>query len=132
MPGDLPRWLRASAASLALFVLLGAGQLLPAFHFAFVVHRVCAEHGELVHDAGPGPQASRSEGPAAVAGGDFSHQHEHCGLAVLPRTFGTAMAAADELVGSAGTSALSPSVSERAAHIAIELLAYAPKLAPPV
>ena len=57
--------LRAGAASIALFALVGVGHILPAFHFALVAHRVCAEHGELIHEAG----SDRAKAERAVKAG---------------------------------------------------------------
>lgn len=120
-----------SVASLVLFLLVGAGHILPAFHFAVVVHRVCAEHGELIHEVAPGASVRErgAEGPAIVAA-DASHQHEHCsGIAV------TGSAVAIAAPGSSGHAPLGSLTEtggiERRAFQGIALLAYAPKLAPP-
>jgi len=117
-------------ASLVLFVLVGAGHVLPAFHFALVVHRVCAEHGELVHGVERSSVRGREpDGPAIVGTAD-EHEHEHCGVAA-----GTGAGLAIAPSAAAGSTPLA-SVdlargAERGAHVGIALLAYAPKLAPP-
>jgi hypothetical protein len=117
-------------ASLVLFVLIGAGHVLPAFHFALVAHRVCAEHGELVHDVGRSSLRGREcEGPAFVAA-ERGHEHEHCGVAA-----GTGAGVALAASAPSGSAPL-PSVglargAERCAFVVIALHAYAPKLAPP-
>ena len=117
-------------ASLVLFMMAGVGHVLPAFHFALVVHRVCVEHGEMVHEVARAPARERElEGPAFV-GQESGHEHEHCGVAAGTGT-GVAIAAS---AASAGPSL--PIVglgrgAARSAHLGIALLAYAPKLAPP-
>lgn len=120
-----------SAASLVLFVLIGAGHVLPALHFALVAHRLCAEHGELVHEVAPAPAPdSKATGPALVAAAG-GHEHEHCGVPAVPAT-GVATIPASRCAARA-PAALQAAVAEgeRPAHLAVALLAYAPKLAPP-
>lgn len=87
---------------LALFV---AGELAASAHFAFVGHRVCAEHGELEHapvrhgDAGlHAPLAATdaehacaqdsARGAVLEAAGDAERGHDHCALGdrLAPRT----------------------------------------------
>ena len=118
-------------ASLVLFVLVGAGHLLPAFHFALVVHRVCAEHGELVHDmVRPTGPSREPDGPAFVATTESGHDHEHCGIAAGAGA--SLVIAASAVSGSASLQydgLTRP--AEHGAHVCIALLAYAPKLAPP-
>jgi hypothetical protein len=132
--------LRAGAASIALFALVGVGHVLPAFHFALVAHRVCAEHGELIHEGGSErAKAERSlkaaapeEGASVLQRSATVHEHEHCGVSAAPLTPGVAPRAradaftliARELDAATGRAA--------EAHVGIQLLAYAPKLAPPV
>ena len=125
-------WLRVSAASIALFALVGIGHVLPAFHFALVAHRVCAEHGELVHEAAPSADSpAPSDVPALVAGADARHEHEHCGVLALPGSFGVP-ASAPRAFEVPPREQLEPEPGcERPAHVDIALLAYAPKLAPP-
>ena len=131
--------LRAGAASIALFALVGVGHVLPAFHFALVAHRICAEHGELIHDGGPARvKAERSVKAAApdeatvVQHSSASHEHEHCGVSAAPVTAGVVPGVRGDaftLVGQELDAAVGRALD---AHVGIELLAYAPKLAPPV
>jgi len=130
-----------------LFALLGAGQVLPALHFVLVAHRVCAEHGETLH-AEPAHGADDSLSNGLVSGSSVSdpesteiqlksapalpeHEHEHCSVLGVTRSAGAALASA------AAGAALPPPweqfvrETERAAHIDVALLLYAPKLAPP-
>ena len=124
-------WLRMSAASLALFVLIGAGHVLPALHFALVVHRVCAEHGELVHEATRPPEHSRDPaGPALIGGAAAAHEHDHCGVAAVHGSGALPSVAAWVRVESPRDLAAAPN-GERAAHERLAPLSYAPKLAPP-
>lgn len=129
-PPRQPSGLWQSVASLVLFVLVGAGHLLPAVHFALVVHRVCAEHGELVHDVVRTSEGARELDGLAFVGTEGEHEHEHCGVATGT---GAGLAiAASPASGSAprASAGLAPG-AERGAHVCIALLAYAPKLAPP-
>lgn len=129
-PPRQPSGLWKSLASLVLFVLVGTGHLLPAFHFALVVHRVCAEHGELVHDvASSSVQRREPDGSALVAMAEDGHEHEHCGMAA--RTAAGLAIAPSAVSGSALQYAGVALGAERGAHRGIALLAYAPKLAPP-
>ena len=138
--------LRAAAAAIALFALLGVGHVLPALHFALVAHRICAEHGELLHDAAPEPSAeagsrssvpellfssSREPQPGVVAGQHAGHEHDHCGVLELPGSFGTAPSAAWREPTPPSEPVACVSTGERPAHVGIALLLRAPKLAPP-
>ena len=124
-------WLRLGAVSLVLFAALGVAQVLPALHFALVVHRVCAEHGELVHEPASVAREAAPVEASVVARDGVSHEHEHCEVLAAPGSFAALVPAAAE---AAAPGALSFSVGfgrARAAHMRIALLAYAPKLAPP-
>lgn len=136
---------RLAAASIALFAMLGIGHVLPALHFALVAHRICAEHGELLHEAAPQPPAesrsstpeesswgsARAAQPAVVAGGHAGHEHDHCGVLALPDSFGTAPSAAWREPVAPGEPVACASPGERPAHVGIALLLRAPKRAPP-
>jgi hypothetical protein len=127
-------WLRVAATSIALFALLGIGHVLPALHFALVAHRICAEHGELLHDAAPEPSAeaaSRSSVPELAAGQHAGHEHDHCGVLALPGSFGAAPSAAWREPSAPSEPVADASAGERPAHVGIALLMRAPKLAPP-
>lgn len=131
-----PTWLGISAAYLALFVLVGLQLVLPALHFTLVAHRLCAEHGELLHEAAGDERLEGASAPShdaalvpADAGG---HEHEHCGVLAVPQSVAA-------LGGDGAAAMVLPAPwavclpgGERAAHVEIALLAYAPKLAPPV
>jgi hypothetical protein len=125
---------RSLAAWVAFVVLLGVGHVVPALHFLFVAHHLCAEHGELVDVAAENVERAREKAPNQVsveAGSAGAHSHEHCGvlaLAPAPASSEASLGAvqrlpAGEVASSAGDA--------QAAHIGIELLLYAPKLAPP-
>ena len=131
MPALLRRstWLRRCAASIALFALLGVGHVLPALHFALVVHRVCAAHGELLHLAPTAEAPSRSGDvsliPRAVS------EHEQCGVLAMPGL--PALPASAPEIARPTHTAQSWVVLGRAltAHVGIDVLSYAPKRAPP-
>lgn len=144
MGQERPSALRSSAVAIALFVLLGIGHVLPALHFALVAHRVCAEHGELLHDASPRDatvqRALRSSRPSApttlgvllvAAGGADRHEHEHCGVLALPGSLGAPEALPSAACRLPAVRTTSLPGHERAAYAYIALLSYAPKLAPP-
>lgn len=122
---------RLVVASLALFAALGVAQILPALHFALVVHRVCAEHGELLHEAAPVAAPASPAEPALVARDGVSHAHEHCGVLAVPNTFAALVPAQAQAPALSGVAFAVLFGRARAAHVRIELLAYAPKLAPP-
>jgi hypothetical protein len=120
--------------ALMVLALFGAGHALPGLHHVLTPHVVCAEHGELTHsqDAGAHPAEPPSASDSLTASGEAAHAHEHCSLAGL---------AADPCPVVLGSSATRLPVQERAraplaeaerAHSSVELLALAPKLAPPV
>jgi len=125
---------RSLAAWVALLVLLGVGHVVPALHFLLVAHHLCAEHGELVDAATENVERAREKAPnqtSVDAGNAAGHSHEHCGVLALAPTPASPAASlgavlrlpAGEVAGSAGHA--------HAAHVGIELLLYAPKLAPP-
>jgi hypothetical protein len=129
------RW---RAFAFALTVVFGLAQALPVLHFVLVAHRLCAEHGEMLHAAEVDDAASHASdvrpGPAPetrlVASANEAHQHEHCGVVVSSHSHGVG------LTGPASTNAVLSQVtsadgSARTAHASIALLLYAPKLAPP-
>lgn len=132
MPGLLRRstWLRRAAASLALFALLGIEHVLPAFHFALVVHRVCAAHGELLHVAPaaepPSHSAEASLLPRAPS------DHDLCGVLAMPGLPAIPAGAPEVSRPVRGAEATLVLGHGRAAHVGIALLSYAPKRAPPV
>jgi hypothetical protein len=123
----------------ALVLLIGVGHVVPALHFLFVAHHLCAEHGELVDAVASAAGAESAESPREKAGASAAvcassaaaHSHEHCGVFAATRA-APALApapAADRLPPAVR---LPPSQGEaRDAHIDIALLHYAPKLAPP-
>jgi hypothetical protein len=129
-----PSRARSLAAWLGLALLLGVGHLVPALHFLFVAHHLCAEHGELVDATGESAEPAREKAgnsAAAYRAGAPAHTHEHCGVLALARASGAPASASGsvELVPSASVARARGEA--RDAHIDIALLDYAPKLAPP-
>jgi hypothetical protein len=152
-PTTAPQSSRSLIAWLALALLIGVGHVVPALHFLFVAHHLCAEHGELVDavlDAAPADAAGADsserprEGarvPERTAEGASSaavcisaadaHSHEHCEVfaatraaaALAPAPCCAQLLPAVEWVSPAGVAG--------EAHVGIALLHYAPKLAPP-
>jgi hypothetical protein len=109
--------------------------VLPVLHFALVAHELCAEHGALHHvEAKAADQSSRSPkgARALLPSVDAQHEHEHCGSvasAVERSLVPVAPRVSSELLAAR---VVSSEPAARAAHISLALLAYAPKLAPPV
>ena len=145
---QLPLRSRSLIAWVALVLLVGVGHVVPALHFLFVAHHLCAEHGELVDAVGgaggaestrekPGGSeraavGERAAGSAAVCvSGAASHSHEHCEVFAATRS-APAWAPAPAPPQLLPAMELAPSEAEaREAHVDIALLHYAPKLAPP-
>lgn len=149
------RHLFRSLLVLALFV---AGELAASAHFAFVQHRVCAEHGELEHGelehgqleqgqleqgqlelgqsqhaelaCGTPEDAEHAHGPVLTAGDADSADHEHCPLGdkLAPRTSPVAFRAQVAL-GVARPAPLAPRTDAFARAFPLHLLA--PKHSPP-
>jgi hypothetical protein len=123
--------------SLALSVVFGLAQALPILHFVLVAHRLCAEHGEMLHADGreeaashDGDARSADEQTRVVTSARESHVHEHCGVVVSAHSHGVGLgrpcgsgAPVAEVTSTRGDA--------RTAHTSIALLRYAPKLAPP-
>jgi hypothetical protein len=119
---------------LGLVLLLGVGHLVPALHFLFVAHHLCAEHGELVDASGESTEPVREKAgnsPASYRAGAPPHTHEHCGVLALAHASGAAVAASGRVGHGPALSVASARAEARDAHIDIALLDYAPKLAPP-
>ena len=129
-------WLGRLLAS-ALLVLLGAGQALPGLHHALVQHVVCADHGELTHDdheAAPAAERERADASesARPESNAEHHAHEHCAEPAI--TGNPSLAAAECRAVEFGSKRPLPAVAPRAerSQSSLDLLAFAPKLAPPV
>jgi hypothetical protein len=125
---------RSLAAWVALVVLLGVGHVLPALHFLFVAHHLCAEHGELVDAATESVGRAREKAPnqASVdAGSADGHSHEHCGVLAVVAAPALPVASSSVTQRLPAAEAVSVAAGARAAHVGIQLLLYAPKLAPP-
>lgn len=137
LAGSRVHWL---PAWLMLFALLGVGQVLPALHFVLVAHRVCAEHGETLH-AEPAREVSGSPVARASKSAEIElksapvlpeHEHEHCSVLGVARSAAAALASAPPGAPLPAPWERFVRETERAAHVDIALLLYAPKLAPPV
>jgi hypothetical protein len=122
----------------ALSVVFGLAQALPVLHFVLVAHRLCAEHGEMLHaDASepPAPHASADRSGSAdeqrlVASAGAEHTHEHCGVIVSSHPHGVRLLSPGGSCTSVSYRTSAAGEAKRA-HPSIALLAYAPKLAPP-
>ena len=136
---------RSLTAWLALGLLIGVGHVVPALHFLFVAHHLCAEHGELVDaadsvatdsvatrdQAAKGAAIAVSDAGARISSGAGAHSHEHCEVFAVTRA-APALAPVPSLAQLLPAVELSPSEGKaREAHVDIDLLHYAPKLAPP-
>lgn len=132
-------WIRALAA-LSLCLLGGQG-LLPSLHQSLVSHRVCAEHGELVEAHDPhgaaatlasGDSSAAQDGELTFRGVAESDHDEHCGCVLGTFLSGSEARRTDALV--LGAVELGATSKVAAADVAAspEILAFAPKLSPPV
>jgi hypothetical protein len=123
-------WIRAIAALAAL--LVAGDHSLASLHQILTVHEVCAAHGELVH-AGDAHDATAAHGSerAWESGAQAETEHHHCGTVPAAPLRAPAVAATNEC-------ALAPVVvvasfeSFESDHPTPDVLAYAPKLSPPV
>lgn len=149
-PAQSPARSRSLIAWLALGLLIGVGHVVPALHFLFVAHHLCAEHGELVDaadsvatdsvatesvatrdQAAKGAAVAVSDAGARISSGAGAHSHEHCEVFAVTRA-APALAPVPSLAQLLPAVELSPSEGKaREAHVDIDLLHYAPKLAPP-
>jgi hypothetical protein len=136
---QLPLRSRSWIAWVALVLLVGVGHVVPALHFLFVAHHLCAEHGELVDATSEAARAENAQGAREKAGssqavcrsGAAGHSHEHCEVFAATRA-APALAPVPAPAQLLPALELAPSQGEaRQAHVDIALLHYAPKLAPP-
>jgi hypothetical protein len=116
--------------------LLLVGTFVGKFHEAFVPHRICAEHGEIVEVSGsiaPRHQAAESSAHTPRISDSKSREtsHEHCGLAWFGRI-------QELLVDAQLAASLPPSQPQvsapceaACAHTSVPLLMLAPKQSPP-
>lgn len=118
-----------AVASLALYVLaLGSSWV----HFAHTVHVRCAEHGELVEQHADHSETAALPLDSALPGEDpGSHEHEHCGFALLASQSSLASSSACAVSGCEAESA-SRYIDATEAVRCIPLLALAPKGSPPL
>lgn len=125
------------ALAFALLALVGAEYALPGLHFASVKHQICAEHGELEHaELAPSSLHDDVDRPStpAVFGSAGAAQHAHDSCSVWT------MSASSALVdrGRGEPPVMGPetrptsAVGQAAAKRSVDVLSYAPKLAPPV
>jgi hypothetical protein len=129
-----PSSARSLAAWLGLVLLLGVGHVVPALHFLFVAHHLCAEHGELVDATAESAEPAREKPgnlSASCRAGAAAHRHEHCGVLALARASAAPATASGGVELAPAASVASPRGEARDAHVDIALLDYAPKLAPP-
>jgi hypothetical protein len=123
-------WIRAVAA-FVVFVVAGDHSL-ASLHQALTVHEVCAEHGELVHDGGAhGATTAPNSAPTAEPGAFAEDEHHHCGVVPAAPTRSAAVGAADECP-LANLAVVETFDSFEADLPTADVLAFAPKLSPPV
>lgn len=117
-----------------LLVVLNAGYLVPALHFTLIEHEICAEHGGLEHRDASAVHIERAvpnQSAALNAAASLEHEHEHCAL-LATSSQRLAIAVRSAIAVAPGGLPQQSFVSRAAfAHPSLDLLAYAPKLAPP-
>ena len=130
---------RSLIAWVALVLLIGVGHVVPALHFLFVAHHLCAEHGELVDAVADASRAEHADGSrekarsseAVCVSGAAAHSHEHCEEFAAARAAAALLPAPVRAQLLAALGGVGPAQQARDAHVDIALLRYAPKLAPP-
>ncbi len=117
-----------------LLTLLGAAASLPALHFSVVAHELCAEHGELEHVSSEAPLAAptATERAALLPLVRAEHEHERCGVLATSSSRALLVRAELRVAVAATLTVRSFEAISTHAHRSVALLAYAPKLAPPV
>lgn len=117
-----------------LLVVFSVGYIVPGLHFTLVQHEMCAEHGELRHSDGPllkSAHSASSHASSVEATASVEHEHEHCAVLATSSLRATSASRTDaELAPAPQARALQVSRAD-SAHPSLELLSYAPKLAPP-
>ena len=117
-----------------VLILLSAGYLVPSLHFAIVEHELCAEHGQLHHAEDPAlSDSSFAAAPASKAAPSVEreHDHDHCGAFTTVSSRATSAGRSTLGFELSFQIAVAPPLDADAAHRSLELLSYAPKLAPP-
>jgi hypothetical protein len=129
-----PRRIALRALAAALTLLLLGGQALATLHQLVVPHRLCAEHGHLIHAEKP---AARSEyrstqGPLVQTGSRDGDEHGHCALAVRRDELRSAVLLSNEACVSPPIIALATKLFARVEPSAgPPLFELAPKQSPP-
>jgi hypothetical protein len=123
-------WIRTVAA-LAAWLIAGEHSL-ASLHQILTVHEVCAAHGELVHaDETHGTIASHRSTPAFESGAQAEAEHHHCGTVPAAPLRAPAVGAPSECAPAPVAVFESFESFERELPTA-DVLAFAPKLSPPV
>jgi hypothetical protein len=123
-------WIRALAALAALLVAGEHG--LASMHQALTAHEVCAEHGELVHSGElEGTTVSHASVPAAEPGASAEAAHHHCG-AVPAAPLRAPAARVQAAVLAPEPTIFAQAESFESVVSTPDVLAFAPKLSPPV
>ncbi len=133
----IPRGRSATFARLvvALAVLaFSFADLFRGVHLLAERHVVCAEHGELVHAGERAePNGPNAGGPTRVdPAAPGAHHHDHCGLAAFSPRESHALVSAAPRVFVTALAERVLAAPELASVPAAAVLAYAPKLSPPV
>jgi hypothetical protein len=117
-----------------LLVVLGVGYLVPALHFTLVQHEICAEHGELRHSdalAGTSERAAPSQASSLQDAVRVEHEHEHCAVLVTSSLRAISPSRSAAVLEPDPRGFVSELSRADTAHASLDLLFYAPKLAPP-
>jgi hypothetical protein len=123
-------WVRALAALAALLV---AGEhSIASLHQALTAHEVCAEHGELVHAAEHEARTvSHASVPAVEPGASVEASHHHCG-AVPAAPMRAPAPSAQTAILAPEPGIFAQAESFESVDSTPDVLAFAPKLSPPV
>ena len=126
---------RQALGGVALAVLFLVAQASSFTHRLFVQHKVCAEHGEIVHAEGATAALQLAAGEArelrAAPTEATDHGHDHCTLTLPRREDVLSPAPAFVWLGLQVSSAIAAVDESVVALNGIELLRLAPKSSPP-
>lgn len=123
-------------AAIALASIAAFGQLFSVAHLLLVPHRVCAEHGELVHlDAGPTAIRHAEQDTASsyrsTGSADSGDTRDHCFVSAIRKETLVVRGAPGSLLPLRMSYGVVASGHEIALPPAVAILQLAPKNSPP-
>ncbi len=125
--------LRRLCAALALIALILVGRFAESMHSAEVGHRVCPEHGELLHVANVHDHADESDVPvgAQVIPAKSAPEHHHCQIANFLNSSGASWTPAHTDSHAFLVPGVADAARAESARVTRAPLSFAPKHSPP-